>query len=174
MTNFITNSIAALCVAALTTMATPVAAESFKLHEHKAWSVWFNTGHQDGDNCSIETVNRTNDTLDVTVWEDGAVQLYIFMAGYDTSRGTTFVDLILDVDYARWTLNDTELNGGMFLFDFDANERGNPKFFDDLRYGSAVALKAPNGSASIATWSLAGSRLALAQLSKCMDNLGTW
>jgi hypothetical protein len=146
------------------------AVDTSVLFQHKDWRVQheFYPG-TDVQACAANTRNRHGDTFDLTIWEDGGITLFFIMAAdFESWEGEFAADAVVDIDYDRWTLNDADFSPYQIRFSFEKGPK-TVDFLTDLYRGAAVALKSPDGSRSIATWSLRGSAAALLNLTECSE-----
>lgn len=173
MKTFITALLGAL-FAVVSTL--PAQAESFNLLTHHAWKVDFNVNDTDGSQyCDAYSRNANGDRLAIVSYQDKSVMMFLFLT--DDHWGRDFeADLALDIDYRPWTLYDADFwDGGQFsqdnvTFNFpDLPVFG--EFLEDLAAGSALALKSPSRTRSLATWSLRGSTEAIIKLAECSERL---
>jgi len=149
------------------------AQETTNLLSHKDWLVrheyYSNT---DTQACAARTPSRQGHVLDITIWENGSHNVFIFMTTRPWSG--SFVDnLKLHVDYGRWTLNDADFGSdGSVRFEF-ANLDNLFDFLDDIMNGRALALKTPDERRDLAVWSLSGSYAAVLNLFECYERIST-
>ena len=153
-------------------MALPsMAQETTTLLRFKDWIVRHEFyPNSNGQACAARTANRYGDVLDITAWDSGTLKLYLFMdrnfEGF--GAGSFEADVILDIDYERWNLNDADIRDGDLYFEFGPGQK-TIEFLSDLMNANAVALKSPSGSKTMATWSLRGSYASMLKLMECWN-----
>jgi hypothetical protein len=145
-------------------------AEKHRLFSHKAWTVDLVPMDSGEFWCDARTQNRNGDVLSITA-SLSHVTLWVFLRGEHWSRDFE-ADAKFDIDYTPWTLLNAQFVTGRLdaiVFSFEGDNLGS--FLDDFYDGSAIALKSPNRSRTLATWSLAGSAASLLQLIDCRKAL---
>ena len=124
-----------------------------------------------GEACAASTENAFGDVLDVTAWPNGDVTLYLFMAeDFDGWTGAFAADAVIEIDAARWTLEDTQFRPQTIEFSF-AGEAHALAFLAQLHEAGEVALMSPDGSAPLVAWSFADADRAVAGLGTCHDRI---
>lgn len=137
--------------------------DSRVLHQQGAWQVELVHDTSDGDLwCAAKTRNRTNQTLDITGFDNGTVRMFIFDSRWKLGRRD--VQFRLDIDYERWNVKGTAVNSAIAAQLNNADKAA--KFLSDLMGGSAAALYNQNGN-RLGVFSLNGSRSAISSLMKC-------
>ncbi len=167
------------CAALIAGLCAPstALADSTRLLSHKAWQVHhFYSAETGRQVCTAETYNTANqDMLMIGLRENGSVGMSI------TTRRPLWShkfqdDLVLDVDFERWTLTnanfDTVKGASRVRFDFEPGPQLG-RFITHLYDGRAIALKAPDGTRTLISWSLAGSAAALMKWGECGDRIST-
>ena len=163
--------IASILFACSTLMAPATAdAEVVRLFSHKAWTVSYVTFASGRTACTAGTRNGNGDFFDIRVYPGGGLATFIELNNWTSDIGDRDVNMVLDVDYHRWTLLDTSLMGNSFMFWFP-NESGTGQFNRQLANGNAIALKTWNGKHTMATWSLAGSSAAILAFRECIARI---
>ena len=175
MTSELIRTIAAIVTGALSVVyASAADAEAYQLLKHKAWEVNLQESNNQELYCEARVRNGSGDSLHLVGYPDQPLRLFIFLLGNEWNRDFEG-DAELDIDYTPWTLNNTEFRNGkadFVKFTFPSGS-STMDFLDELYQGTAIALKSPQRSRTIASFSLAGSAAALVKLSECWTRLPT-
>ena len=98
--------------------------------------------------------------------------MFVFLTRSQWSR-TFEGNAEFDIDYTEWTLENADFRDAesdFIKFTFGSDD-STVDFLEDLHNGTAIALKTPKRSRSLATFSLAGSAAAIAKLSECWSRV---
>lgn len=147
-------------------------AENFRLLTHKAWIVELRDFDQGDLYCVAETRNRYGETFSLATYSSGT-KLFFFL-GPNHWKHDFNDDLQVDIDYSEWTLNRAQFytkgQTNYVVFEFSSSDKF-LTFLEQVYDGSAIAMKSPDRSRTIAVWSLAGSAAALLKLNECRDRV---
>lgn len=175
MTYKLNRTVAAVVTGALSVVyASAADAEAYQLLKHKAWEVTLQETNNQELYCQARVRNRKGDSLHLVGYPDQPLRLFVFLIDNEWDRSFQ-ADAEFDIDYTPWTLNNTEFNNGradFVEFTFPSGS-STSDFLDQLYQGTAIALKSPQRSRTIASFSLAGSAAALVKLSECWTRLPT-
>lgn len=145
------------------------AMETHNLSQYKDWLLRVEVYDGNDMACAVRTTNWKGQTFDVTIHDNGSIQLYMFFPGANF-RGE-YLDMYLDIDYSRWTLYDAEFVDNMVTFTFEPNGPW-VQFLSQLQRGQAVAIKSMTGSGeTLTTWSLRGSARIIDQMIDCVKRI---
>lgn len=162
-------------VAALTFLTTSAFAgemiDEHLLERSHDWALWLEVYDNDVTSCSIRSQSQDDVSLfDFTISNRGEVALWIWFPGADFSRGE--IDVDLDIDYTRWTLEDIEFSGNRARAEFDVNDPAWGDFLNDLENGGMMALKEfGRGERNLTTWSLRGSANIIREMLSCVKRI---
>lgn len=162
--------LAPIIMVLVTVLAAPVLAQdSTRLFTSGAWAVDHVYFPQEGQqSCHLYSKNRDGYDLRLVAWENGDINIHIMAPDYKGAfgPGSYEVDLILDIDYKRWRLNDAFIKDAFMTFGIATGE-DLYNFLSDLKAGNAIALKSPDGRTTWTAWSLRGSSRAIGAFANC-------
>jgi hypothetical protein len=128
-----------------------------------AWEVQHVYLRNDGASwCEASTTNRAGQSFDITMFDSGNASLFIFDQSWSLAPRT--VRFRIDIDYSEWSIAGTAERTSIWVALSDKQEAGD--FMAQLAEGTAVALYNEMGH-RLGTFSLKGSRAALATLAEC-------
>ncbi|WP_394155834.1 hypothetical protein [Loktanella salsilacus] len=164
--------IIASILCAFSTLMAPATADArdVLLLNHKAWTVKLQRFSNGYVACTAETWNRNGDLFQLANFKEQGLAVNIYLDDRNYRGATIPVDMVIDVDYSRWTFLDTNITDKNFIFWFPNNSRTD-RFAYEVMEGNAVALKTSNGGQTMASWSLAGSSAAIRKLSECVTQI---
>jgi len=159
-----------LCIA-LALMATTAQAESFKLLDHKSWSVSWNE-HKGNVFCDA-SVYGNGLYFSVVASLDGGLEIYIVDESKDWTPSTDLTMFVFIDNRRGWSMSDVSVSGNMTTFPI-YGENG-PRFIRELTYGQNVYIDYNAQNTPPDAWdvgfSLAGSAAAMAALNDCIGKL---
>ena len=119
--------------------------------------------------CSLQSESQAGEILDLTLTQDGKMEIWVFTQVEYTLSSTITVDVVLEFDETIWTLEDAQLKngtGGMPYFLFTMSQEKLGEFMKDFRTSSEVFMLSMNES-GVTRWSLNGSAAAAAAQAEC-------
>lgn len=151
--------------------AQPLASEnkfdSKVLFSKGAWSVKLTHDSSDGSLwCSGQAKNRNGQTFVIAVYENSQMSLFIFDDTWNISPRK--VRFLIDIDYARWTMDGRGDGFSVSLAMNDAEKSA--KFLTELMQGNAVAVM-NSEERRLAVFSLSGSYAAITNLFDCWESI---
>lgn len=141
--------------------------ENTNLFSRGAWSVDLKIDTSDSSMwCAASTTNKFGQVFSISGLENGSVGLHIIDP--DWSLREREINFLVDIDYSRWDVAASADGIGLTTWMADADQAA--KFMAELSAGNAVAVYNQTEQ-RLATFSLRGSKLAIAQFFKCFDRV---
>jgi hypothetical protein len=138
-----------------------------ELFSKGAWSVELTHNTTEGTLwCDATTRNRAGQEFSITAFDSGTMALFVFDNRWSLTKRS--VKFLLDIDYARWTIDGTANDKAVSAVMSDA--RKSVEFLTGLQRGSAVAVF-NESERRLATFSLSGSSAALTMLMDCWKRI---
>lgn len=152
-------------------LATPAhAIDSSMFYKNENFDVEVNVD-DDGDMfCSLFSFdNRTGSSFGVSSYGYGINSITFIIP--DSNIRSSFIDLIVNTNITRWTLNDVQvrqLEYDTYLLGTHPDNSGMARFLLDLKRATVLYVDFSNGHRA-GTWSMIGSSVAIDNFLECLS-----
>lgn len=142
--------------------------ELFPLSSHDDWTVGVEVWDDGGMSCTTWTT-RNRQTLEISITDKGAMQVFIMFDNPDGNGQVLPVDLVIE-GVTRWQIDKFEFTQHGAGTEFVSQITG-LEFMMDMQRGTAVRMTQPGGEKSYGVWSLRGSRDAIDAMLNCYTRI---
>lgn len=127
--------------------------------------------HSGAEVCTVSRINDHGDRLDIALFSNGRIELYLFMSSnFDSWFGTFRGPALLSVDDSPWVFHNAEYEPYAISVGFPDRDQA-LDFFQQLHDGDELILLTPRGEAIVADWSLYGLAPAFARTVACRNEI---
>jgi hypothetical protein len=157
--------IPAIALGALFATQAP-ASDVYHLSTHGDWTVSLES--DDSLACAASTTNRSGEIFDMTIRQDGSITMFII---FDGNPGMKQINMdVVIAGVTTWEMDNVTFTEYGAWFRFDDTKQG-VAFMGDLQNGQSVAITRPRDAQIVTSWSLRGSRDAIAALADCFKRI---
>ena len=139
------------------------ASDVYHLSTHGDWDVILDA-EAGNMSCAASTVNNAEEVFDLTIKQDGGMQMYVLFEG---KPGVQQINLDVVIEgVERWELDNVTFTEHGAVFNFPDAILA-LEFMADIQNGRSVGITRPREQKIVTNWSLRGSRDAINGLFEC-------